>query len=197
VLGNLVQRNSVVLLPVDDPADWEIPAMGSVTFTGSDGTLIEIDTDDTAARAYRAAWERRRETLKAVANRLNIILMPIRTDQEIHLSLIHSLEQRARPKRLQRPLPKPSNFTLPTSNFQAMTRHPNSATSTSRWATPGGRRRRAGGCCCWRWSAWPAAVALRPALAAVRADSDGHPRHLALGGGASCADCAAPGKQRR
>ncbi|MGB5833445.1 MAG: DUF58 domain-containing protein [Thiohalocapsa sp.] len=97
VLGNLVQRNAVVLLPVDDPADWEIPSMGPTTFSGSDGTLIEIDTDNTSAqRAYRAAWEQRREVMTAVANRLNIILMPIRTDREIHLSLIHSLEQRAR-----------------------------------------------------------------------------------------------------
>jgi len=101
VLGNLVQRNSVVLLPVDDPADWEIPAMGPMTFAGSDGSLIEVDTDDRAAqRHYRAAWQRRRELLTTVANRLNIILMPIRTDQEIHLSLIHSLEQRARRRAL-------------------------------------------------------------------------------------------------
>jgi uncharacterized protein (DUF58 family) len=97
VLGNLVQRNAVVLLPVDDPADWEIPSMGSATFAGADGELVEIDTDDDSARrAYLAAWRRRRETLNAMANRLHIILMPIRTDREIHLSLIHSLEQRAR-----------------------------------------------------------------------------------------------------
>ncbi len=97
VLGNLVQRSSVVVLPVDDPADWDIPAMGTVTFTATDGTLVEIDTDDAAAaRAYRDAWQQRRDTLKAIANRLNVILMPIRTDQEIHLSLIHSLDQRAR-----------------------------------------------------------------------------------------------------
>ncbi|MCF7990716.1 MAG: DUF58 domain-containing protein [Thiohalocapsa sp.] len=97
VLGNLTQRNSVVLLPVDDPADWDIPAMGAVTFTATDGALIEIDTDDDAARqAYRAAWERRRETLTAIAHRLGLILMPVRTDREIHLSLIHGLEQRAR-----------------------------------------------------------------------------------------------------
>ncbi|MFE8033946.1 DUF58 domain-containing protein [Thiohalocapsa marina] len=97
ILGNLMQRNSVVLMPVDDPADWEIPAMGSMSFSAGDGELIEIDTDDVGAqRAYRDAWQRRRDTLKAVAHRLNIILMPIRTDQEIHLSLIHSLEQRAR-----------------------------------------------------------------------------------------------------
>ncbi|TVQ87735.1 MAG: DUF58 domain-containing protein [Chromatiaceae bacterium] len=97
VLGALTQRNSVVLLPVDDPADWDLPAMGTVTFTGSDGSLLEIDTNDESARAdYRVGWEQRRATLARIAHRLNIILLPIRTDHEIHLSLIHSLEQRAR-----------------------------------------------------------------------------------------------------
>jgi len=97
VLGNLRQRSSVVLIPVDDPADREIPAMGPISFRGSDGRLIEIDTDDSQAQtAYREAWEQRRKTLSALANRLNIILMPIHTEQDIHASLISSLEQRAR-----------------------------------------------------------------------------------------------------
>jgi uncharacterized protein (DUF58 family) len=97
VLGNLRQRSSVVLIPVDDPADQAIPAMGTVTFTGTDGRLIEVDTEDEGARkAYQEAWQQRRDTLSALANRLNIIIMPIRTDQEIHASLIASLEQRAR-----------------------------------------------------------------------------------------------------
>ncbi len=97
ILGTLVQRNSVALLPVDDPADWEIPAMGVVTFAGTDGTLVEIDTDDPQARQrYRRIWQERRELLQAMAYRLNVILLPIRTDEEIHLSLIRHLEQRAR-----------------------------------------------------------------------------------------------------
>jgi len=97
VLGGLIQRNSVVLLPVDDPADWEIPSMGVATFTGTDGTLIEIDTDDPQAqRAYRSAWQARRDLLQAMAHRLHIIMLPVSTDHEIHLSLIHALEQRAK-----------------------------------------------------------------------------------------------------
>lgn len=100
VLGGLTQRNSVVLIPVDDPADWEIPSMGVTTFSGTDGALIEIDTDDPQAqRAYRRAWEGRRELLEAIARRLHIILMPVSTDEEIHLSLIHALQQRARARR--------------------------------------------------------------------------------------------------
>lgn len=97
VLGDLVQRNSVALIPVDDPADWEIPAMGVTTFTGTDGTLIEIDTDAPKARVvYRETWEERRETLQGMAHKLNITLMPVRTDEEIHLTLIRNLQQRAR-----------------------------------------------------------------------------------------------------
>nr|WP_207191001.1 DUF58 domain-containing protein [Halochromatium salexigens] len=97
VLGNLRQRSSVVLIPVDDPTDREIPAMGQVSFRGTDGRSIVIDTDDEQARqVYRKAWEQRRQTLSALANRLNLILMPIHTEQDIHRSLIASLEQRAR-----------------------------------------------------------------------------------------------------
>jgi uncharacterized protein (DUF58 family) len=97
VLGTLIQRNSVALIPVDDPADWEIPSMGVTTFTGTDGMLVEIDTDDPRARQiYRDTWEERREMLQAMAYRLNIILLPVRTDKEIHLTLIRDLEQRAR-----------------------------------------------------------------------------------------------------
>jgi uncharacterized protein (DUF58 family) len=97
ILGNLIQRHSVALIPVDDPADWEIPAMGVATFTGTDGTLIEIDTDDPRAhQLYRDVWEERREILQAMAYRLNVILLPVRTDEEIHVSLIYNLEQRSR-----------------------------------------------------------------------------------------------------
>lgn len=96
-LGTLTQRNSVALIPVDDPADWEIPSMGVTTFTGTDGTLVEIDTDDPQARLdYRETWEERREMLQAMAFRLNITLLPVRTDEEIHLTLIHNLQHRAR-----------------------------------------------------------------------------------------------------
>jgi len=97
ILGTLIQRNAVALIPVDDPADWEIPAMGVTTFTGTDGTLIEIDTDDPRARQdYLDTWRERRGTLRAMSYRLGVPLLPVRTDEEIHLSLIHHLEQRAR-----------------------------------------------------------------------------------------------------
>jgi uncharacterized protein (DUF58 family) len=97
ILGNLIQRHTLVLIPVDDPADWEIPGMGSITFTGTDGELIEIDTDDEAARRhYRQAWEQRRTALLSIAHRLGVFFLPVRTDEDIHMTLIRGLEERSR-----------------------------------------------------------------------------------------------------
>ncbi|MBB1127152.1 DUF58 domain-containing protein [Thiospirillum jenense] len=95
VLGDLTQRHSVVLLATDDPSDWDIPAMGWATFAATNGELLDIDTDDpTARRQYRLHWEDRRAVLIAMARRLNLFFLPLRTDQEVHKSLIHQLRQR-------------------------------------------------------------------------------------------------------
>jgi uncharacterized protein (DUF58 family) len=96
VLGELAERHSVVLLPVDDPAERVIPAMGPVTFRGPDGALLLVDTGDDAARdAYTQAWERRRARLRAMAERLHLILLPVATDADIHLTLVRALANRA------------------------------------------------------------------------------------------------------
>lgn len=95
--AGLCQRNEVVLLPVDDPADWHIPAMGRVLFRGTEGQLVELDTEDARGRQrYREAWEERRRRLVEVAHRLGIALIPLRTDQDVHNALLEGLRRRAR-----------------------------------------------------------------------------------------------------
>lgn len=94
-LGSLAQRHDVVLLPVDDQADRELPSMGSVVFEDARGRRLEIDTDDEAGRAaYRAAWEARRTALQKLANRLGLMLIPLRTDEDIHRTLALGLRRR-------------------------------------------------------------------------------------------------------
>jgi uncharacterized protein (DUF58 family) len=71
--------------------------MGHVTFSGTDGELIEIDTGDQAARrAYAEAWQHRRNALLSIIHRLGIFFLPVRTDEDIHKTLIRGLEERAR-----------------------------------------------------------------------------------------------------
>jgi uncharacterized protein (DUF58 family) len=97
VFGNLIQRHTLVLIPVDDPADWDIPDMGQVTFSATDGELIEIDTADRGARlAYAEAWQARRNALLSVVHRLGIFFQPVRTDEDVHKTLMQGLQERAR-----------------------------------------------------------------------------------------------------
>ncbi len=92
ILGRLCQHHTLVLLPVDDPADRELPEMGRMTFVGPDGQALEIDTDDADSRArYSQNWQQRRQRLQGLCNRLAVPLMPVATDQEIHLALTHGL----------------------------------------------------------------------------------------------------------
>ena len=95
-LGSLRQRHDVMLLPVDDPADRELPAMGTVIFSNAAGELLEVDTDNEAGRAaFREDWEQRREELTQLSYRLGIGLIPISTDEDVHSTLIQGLRHYA------------------------------------------------------------------------------------------------------
>jgi uncharacterized protein (DUF58 family) len=91
-LGRMGQHHTLVLLPVDDPADREIPDMGPVDFISPDGEVVEIDTSDGQARQqYRKIWEQRRAILSLMANRLSIPLIPVPTNEDIHHALTQGL----------------------------------------------------------------------------------------------------------
>lgn len=95
-MGQLAQRHSVVLIPVDDAADYSLPAMGRIRFRNSAGKQIEIDTDSDAGRnSYRKSWQERRTNLQAMANRLGVALIAITTADDVHTTLMHGLRQRA------------------------------------------------------------------------------------------------------
>jgi len=96
-LGRLRQRHDVVLMPVDDPADREIPAIGRIVFSTLDGARIEVDTDSEAGRQhYRERWEKNRQAMETLAGRLGLTLIPVPTNEEIHQVLIRGLRRRAR-----------------------------------------------------------------------------------------------------
>ena len=92
ILGSLKQRHDVVLLPVDDPADRDLPSMGPVIFSNAAGELLEVDTDNEAGRqAFREDWEQRREELQQMSYRLGIGLIPLSTNEDVHKTLISGL----------------------------------------------------------------------------------------------------------
>jgi uncharacterized protein (DUF58 family) len=92
ILGSLKQRHDVVLLPVDDPADRDLPSMGPVIFSNAAGELLEVDTDNEVGRqAFRIDWEQRREELQQLSYRLGVGLIPVSTNEDVHKSLINGL----------------------------------------------------------------------------------------------------------
>jgi len=96
ILGSLKQRHDVVLLPIDDPADRDLPSMGPVIFSNAAGELLEVDTDNEVGRqAFRVDWEQRREELQQLSYRLGLGLIPVSTNKDVHTSLIHGLRHYA------------------------------------------------------------------------------------------------------
>jgi len=96
-LGQLCQRHSVVLIPVDDPAERSLPAMGRALFRGPDGRMVEVDTDNSEGRRiYAENWQNRREELVRMANKLRAAVIPVNTDKDVHRSLMEGLSMRAR-----------------------------------------------------------------------------------------------------
>ncbi len=96
-LSQLCQHHSVVLVPVDDPADRELPDMGQVLFRDTRGELLSIDTASSKGRAaYTRAWEMRRQQLQQMAAGLGIAVIPVATNKDVHKALMHGLERRLR-----------------------------------------------------------------------------------------------------
>ena len=96
IVGSLKQRHDVVLLPVDDPADRDLPSMGQVIFSNAAGELLEVDTDSEAGReAFRLDWEERREELRQLSFRLKLGLIPVSTNEDVHKSLVAGLRHYA------------------------------------------------------------------------------------------------------
>ncbi|MGD8933339.1 MAG: DUF58 domain-containing protein [Gammaproteobacteria bacterium] len=96
-LGQVCQKHSVVLVPVDDPADREIPGLGRALFRDAEGRMVEIDTDDPEGRrAFTERWEARRANLMMLANRLGVAVIPVQTSVDVHHALMSGLALRAR-----------------------------------------------------------------------------------------------------
>jgi len=94
-LGRLRQRHELVLIPIDDPADRDLPAIGRVVFSAPDGSRVELDTDDEAGRRrFREGWDQQRHKLRAMVRSLGIDMIPVSTANDVHQSLVDGLRMR-------------------------------------------------------------------------------------------------------
>lgn len=93
-IGRLRQRREVIIIPIDDPVDWNIPAMGKILFSSHNGQRIEIDTDSSEGReSYHKRWKNKRKQLLTIAARLGIKVIPINTTAEVRGTLVKGFQQ--------------------------------------------------------------------------------------------------------
>ncbi len=96
LFGRICQRHTLVLIPVDDPSDRELPDIGVALFNDPEGNLVEVDTANSEGRrAYSDAWLANRHTLQGTANRLGIPLIPVSTDRDVHDALMLGMRSNA------------------------------------------------------------------------------------------------------
>ncbi|MDM8568727.1 DUF58 domain-containing protein [Thiotrichales bacterium HSG1] len=103
ILSQIRQHHEIVLINIDDPADYNLPKVGQVGFVASDGTEVYIDTDNKAGQiAYRKKWEDKQQVLKQMTQGLFIDLFSISTQDNVYNGLLKGLQQRVQKRRTHR-----------------------------------------------------------------------------------------------
>ena len=93
-LGNLRRRSDIVLVAINDPADREIPAMGTVILTDAAGHRLVFHSDGKAAReTYEKQWTENRRRFEDIARRQKIGIVDLHTEKDIHKDLYLGLRR--------------------------------------------------------------------------------------------------------
>ncbi len=102
-LDQLHQHHEVVLINIDDPADYELPAIGELCLTMGDQQQITINTDSLQGRIqYYQNWQNARQRLKMLARRLIVDFFAVSTQENPYQSLVQSLKQRSQQQKTHR-----------------------------------------------------------------------------------------------
>jgi uncharacterized protein (DUF58 family) len=100
-LGLLARRHDVVALQVQDPREFELPAVGMIYVEDPEtGEQLFVDTDDPAfRRRLRAAADQRQAELTAAARSAGTDLFTVATDEDLVRALARVAELRRRRRR--------------------------------------------------------------------------------------------------
>jgi uncharacterized protein (DUF58 family) len=78
-LIKLRKRCKTLLLPINDPSDYDIPDIGSIVLANG-GEKVQIDTHNTAARiAYRNLWQQYQNNLTSLAKKISCPILWLET----------------------------------------------------------------------------------------------------------------------
>jgi uncharacterized protein (DUF58 family) len=87
-LGNLHRRCDIVLVAVQDPADSEIPEMGTIIFVDDAGHKLAFQSGSQEVRdTYKKQWSENRKQLENIARRRDISIVELHTGQDVYTDL--------------------------------------------------------------------------------------------------------------
>ncbi len=97
----LASRHDVILVPLEDPGERVLPAIGPAWLSDPEtGARVEVDTSDPGLRArYAAAFARERDDRRALCRRLAVDEMIVRTDRDVRRPLAAFFRARERRRR--------------------------------------------------------------------------------------------------
>lgn len=101
-LNALRKRCDIILIPIDDPIDKDIPAVGTLLFSRNNSDKFLVDTESQKGREhYATLWLEERESLQKTASKLKIAIIPIGTEADAGSELFLGLKriQGRRPKK--------------------------------------------------------------------------------------------------
>ena len=102
VIANLNRNSEVVLISVNDPADFQLQDCGVISVTSSEsaGRSVIVDTsDESLRRQYSEAAENNAMQLENMVNRNNIIHIPLFTNSDLYFDLFSGVRNKMTKRR--------------------------------------------------------------------------------------------------
>ena len=99
-LRALRKRCKIVLIAIDDPADQNIPSLGSVVFTAQERQLYINTNNEKGRETYAQQWQKIRQSLEKMAKKLGIEILCIATDADASSELFFGLNRIRKRKRV-------------------------------------------------------------------------------------------------
>lgn len=98
-LSELHRHADVLLISVNDPADWRLPQTGPVIFDNG-GVRLAVDTSDKDGnQVYEALWRENRQRLDNIVNSLKLGHIALTTPGDVYADLVNGLKRAGKTNR--------------------------------------------------------------------------------------------------
>ena len=93
IFAGIKAKSELILLPVVDPIDSDLPAVNNITCVDNAGSKINVGAVSTAVRKkYHKLWETQQVQLGNIIKKYKLKLITLNTNQAVYRSLNYGLQ---------------------------------------------------------------------------------------------------------